>query len=689
MDHAAAPHLVAAGMHLLPALVWGIIAWDTWRYLLGRRPRDPMNWVVPALATCTMLHYAVHTLLALTPTELGGLAPGLKPMLERLITVSVVMSLPPFRHMAHLIAVNDERIPPTWLVVNYGSALAILVAFWLVGTAPPPWRPEPIAFAYAFVMSVLSILELSRLARRGGWRAGRLIELRSADVVVLVCAMAAFLALILVVFLTGRTVTLEATMPGLALHTAMGLALAVPFAVRMMGEVVRAFLMTVAMAGAAGGIYLGTRTLAATIASPELARLVHFGGILLLLLALVPGRAVMHAAIDRLVFRRSWLRRVDLQASLHGLSPELGTLECCRRALAELGRIMQISGAAVLTHDGGQAIHGSLELGRLAAIWPRGEAAAALPRHALFGMALRDFPSSLREALTESRIVWVLPIVSPRQHWGHLFATQTLLAAPLSHEDVDAVEAFADQLARVLDGAALLTRAVAVERSLAHSEKLAVIGELTARIAHEIRNPVTAARSLAQQLVDEPASPYRTEHGVILEELERIERHVAELLRFARHEEYQFDAVDLGELVAVTMRRLRPRLEAAGVGVELDVPRGVVAHADREKMRQVLVNLIENSIDALRDVAGTRRLSIGLSGANGVVRVRVGDTGPGVPAAALPQLFQPFFSTKATGTGLGLAIVRRTVEAHRGRIAASCPDGSGMLFEIELPAAAV
>ena len=116
----------------------------------------------------------------------------------------------------------------------------------------------------------------------------------------------------------------------------------------------------------------------------------------------------------------------------------------------------------------------------------------------------------------------------------------------------------------MLDGAGLLARAVAVERSRAHAEKLAAIGELAARVAHEIRNPVTAARSLAQQLAREPASPLNAEHaGLILSELERVERQVAALLRFARREEFQFAPVDLGELARATVERSRTRLEAS------------------------------------------------------------------------------------------------------------------------------
>src|SRR2546425_9181244 len=99
-----------------------------------------------------------------------------------------------------------------------------------------------------------------------------------------------------------------------------------------------------------------------------------------------------------------------------------------------------------------------------------------------------------------------------------------MLGGFFHEDDVEGFQAFVAQLALLLDGADLLARTIAVERSLAHTEKLAAIGELAARIAHEIRNPVTAARSLAQQLAREPGQPWVAEHRLILEELERVER---------------------------------------------------------------------------------------------------------------------------------------------------------------------
>ena len=162
---------------------------------------------------------------------------------------------------------------------------------------------------------------------------------------------------------------------------------------------------------------------------------------------------------------------------------------------------------------------------------------------------------------------------------------------------------------------------------------------------------------------------------------------MAALLRFAHREEPAFASLDLGALARETLAALGPRLEATGVRVVLDAGTAVTARADRERLRQVLINLIENACDAMAaGASATRALTVTVANGGGAGVVRVADSGPGVPAEALAHLFEPFYSTKPHGTGLGLAIARRTVEAHGGRLTAH-PAATGMVFEIELPLA--
>jgi signal transduction histidine kinase len=470
---------------------------------------------------------------------------------------------------------------------------------------------------------------------------------------------------------------------GLAAEVGLGLVGALPFVVRFLTEVVPRSLTTGAMLGAAAALYGGLHAAGELPGVAEFRLLVDAAAVVALTVVLGPGRTWVRETIDRVVLRRSRRRRAELQAFLQTLSPELGALECLRRAAREIVRAFGIRGAAMLVRDGEVVVHGRLEVAALARAWPRGAAAERLPPHAFGTPHFWDLPAALQEILDEAGIVGVVPIRSPRGLWGHLIATAGPLSAIYSDEDVQTAEAFAAQVAGVLDGAELLARAVEVERSLAHAEKLAAVGELSARVAHEIRNPVTAARSLAQELARGGADAEAAR--LILAELERVERQVAALLRFARREEFAFARVDVGELAQATLATLRPRLEAAGVAVTLDAPSGVVARADREKLRQVLVNVIENAIDALARSERDRRLAVTVAPANGAAGVRLADSGPGVPADVLPSIFEPFFSRKEGGTGLGLAIAKRTIEAHGGRITATSPPGEGLTVEIAVP----
>jgi signal transduction histidine kinase len=438
---------------------------------------------------------------------------------------------------------------------------------------------------------------------------------------------------------------------------------------------------------AAGAIAIvGANAPARARAGSELSVLVDLATVAALGVLFLPVQRWLRTTAERLVLGRRRMQLAELQTFLARLSPELGVVECCRRALAELVRVRNLPGAAIVFRDGDTLVEGDFDPTPITRVWPRGTASDALPARSLGTAELRTLALPLREALVEAQVsLGATALVTPRRRWGYLFIRTGWLGGFFSEEDHDLFEAFVNQLALLLDTADLLDRTVAIQRRLGHNEKLAAIGETAARIAHEIRNPVTAARSLAQQLAREPDATHAAELQLILEELERVERQVAALLRFARREELRLEPADLGELVRGTVEGFRARCDAAGIALRLDAVPGIVAQADRERLRQVLVNLLENAIDALADADGPRALAIDVGRANGHARFAVRDSGPGIPADALARVFEPFFSLKAQGTGLGLAIAKRTVDAHGGRITAASSAGEGTTVAVELP----
>lgn len=212
---------------------------------------------------------------------------------------------------------------------------------------------------------------------------------------------------------------------------------------------------------------------------------------------------------------------------------------------------------------------------------------------------------------------------------------------------------------------------------------------LSAAIAHEIRNPVTAARSLVAQIGEDPAAPEVPEFAkVAVEELDRVERSIAHLLRYAREEGMEPRDVRLPEVVDSALESLRDRLGGVELRRHDDAP--VTLRADPEQLRRVVINLVGNALEALSAAATPGPRVELVSGANlarteGWLRVR--DNGPGVPAEARERIFAPFHTTKSTGSGLGLAIARKLVEAHGGTLEALSPTGAGAEFVVTLPAA--
>lgn len=214
---------------------------------------------------------------------------------------------------------------------------------------------------------------------------------------------------------------------------------------------------------------------------------------------------------------------------------------------------------------------------------------------------------------------------------------------------------------------------------------------LSASIAHEIRNPVTAAKSLVQQMGEDPAAGENVEYAkVALQELERVERSVSHLLRFARDEELERRPVDADAVLDSALEVLRERVEAQGVRVERERGAPEPFEGDAEKLRRALANLLRNALDAFEESQTPEpvlRLGTGRNLAGSAVWIAVRDNGPGMSDEQLARVFEPFYTSKPGGTGLGLALARKTVEAHGGELEVDARPGEGTGFVLTFPRA--
>ena len=230
---------------------------------------------------------------------------------------------------------------------------------------------------------------------------------------------------------------------------------------------------------------------------------------------------------------------------------------------------------------------------------------------------------------------------------------------------------------------------VTKEKEVMATEKQASLDELTASFAHEIRNPIAAAKSLVQQMGEDPVSQENVEYAkVALDELQRVERSVSHLLEYAKEEDYSFDNVNLASIIDAALTQMRSKVESKNVSISRNYIDAPTVRADADKLRQVFTNVIDNAIDAMEANTGERHLDLTIrSTVPGMATVAIRDNGCGIPEDKLAKIFNPFYTTKQTGTGLGMGIAKKVVDSHRGRIDVNSRVGEGTELSISIPLA--
>lgn len=231
-----------------------------------------------------------------------------------------------------------------------------------------------------------------------------------------------------------------------------------------------------------------------------------------------------------------------------------------------------------------------------------------------------------------------------------------------------------------------------MEAQLIQNDKMASIGQLVSGVAHELNNPLTSIAGLAELLLErEPGREMPREHlRVIHEQAERAGRIVRNLLTFARKGAPEKAAVDLNDVAARTSLLIVYELQLHGIELEPALsPEPVVVLGDRYELQQVLLNLVNNAVQAVSGLepGRLRRISLVTARTGGMAILEVRDTGPGVPTHLMSHLFTPFFTTKAPGegTGLGLSLSYGLVKSHGGVLTYEPAPGGGAEFRIALP----
>jgi PAS domain S-box-containing protein len=228
-----------------------------------------------------------------------------------------------------------------------------------------------------------------------------------------------------------------------------------------------------------------------------------------------------------------------------------------------------------------------------------------------------------------------------------------------------------------------ITDLKSMQQELVRTQSLAVVGELAATVAHEIKNPLAGISGAIQVLAEGmPKNDGRREIvGEILDQVRRLDTTVRDLLNFARPITPSLRNLELGESISSVWKMLAPQSEAKGIRFSVEGDVAACVNGDPLLLRQVWVNLFQNSIEAMSQ-GGELRVAIT---AGPRVRVEIRDTGNGIDPSAVDKIWRPFFTTKTRGTGLGLPIVKKIIEAHGGRIWCESEPKKRTSFYVEIP----
>lgn len=221
-----------------------------------------------------------------------------------------------------------------------------------------------------------------------------------------------------------------------------------------------------------------------------------------------------------------------------------------------------------------------------------------------------------------------------------------------------------------------------LREKLVATERMAALGEVAAKVAHEIRNPLVSVGGFAKRLEKKLDGNLKEYAGIIAREVDRLENILREILGFVKEARLMKEKVNAGELVDDMISLMQTELRERDIKVLKEKGETPQLYVDANRIREALLNIFNNAVQALA-IHGTITMKTYTAGSNAVIEIS--DTGPGIDEKDLPFIFNPFYTTKLSGTGLGLAITKRIIEEHKGKIEVDSTRGKGTTFRVFLP----
>jgi hypothetical protein len=298
----------------------------------------------------------------------------------------------------------------------------------------------------------------------------------------------------------------------------------------------------------------------------------------------------------------------------------------------------------------------------------------------------------------------LVPLISRGRTLGVLIADNFVTGNPIGKDDVVRLGAFANHASLAIENSRLYERLKekVTELSLANEElsanrdkliryeRLSVVGEMAAKIAHDIRNPMTAIGGFARRMLKKGMGEGISGNylQIIVQEVERLEKILGDILSFSKPSTPQFRPDDINRIINETYALMGPELERQQVQVVKQLSPGIPPILlDRDLVERVLINLIKNSLEAMPD-GGILTATSSLQGQ--CVRIETSDTGQGIAEEDMDKIFEPFFTSKATGSGLGLTLAMQIISSHGGSmdVVRHAPCGTSVIIHLPVQAPA-
>lgn len=433
---------------------------------------------------------------------------------------------------------------------------------------------------------------------------------------------------------------------------------------------------------------------------------VHVLVTMLLLVLFNPLRGRIQAVVDLVFFRRPYDYRATVSAASHALASILDLDALVGRLVGIITEKMQVERAEVWLRDPATG-----DFRREGEPAPPIASASPLVEHlegsgVSLHVAQRPVggatPPTARTALAEIGATLAVPMLLEQRLVGFLALGEKGSGRMYGGEDLDLLATLASQAAVAVQNARAYRTLAETNRELreardrlVQAERLAAIGELSAAVAHGIRNPVAGIKTAAEVGVRTigPDHALRQSFLDILSEADALDARISELLDFARPFVPHPAPADLNEIVRGLVHLLRRQIAERHLDVGLDLAPELPPHElDEAQIEQVALALMTNAMEAM-GAGGRLTLSTALvpppaglaNAGEQFLELRIGDTGQGMAPDQLPKIFRLFYTRKARGTGVGLAVVQRIVDGHQGRIEVSSEVGEGTEFRVLLP----